>query len=154
MTGLITHSNWDSDTDAPDFVEVLSQSSTPSSMGTTRSIVISVVFIMCSFANCNANRKELRMKDLNHDLQLAHSIQLNKIDPSRVVQLYWQPRVFLYRGFLSDEECDNLISLAKGMKNNQGIHGGTKRLLLGLDVPANIEKKKKSILFSSVVLMP
>ncbi|WCJ20861.1 2-oxoglutarate (2OG) and Fe(II)-dependent oxygenase superfamily protein [Euphorbia peplus] len=34
-------------------------------------------------------------------------------DPSRVIQLSWRPRAFLYKGFLSDEECDHLIVLAK-----------------------------------------
>ncbi|XP_010932926.1 probable prolyl 4-hydroxylase 7 [Elaeis guineensis] len=34
-------------------------------------------------------------------------------DPTRVTQLSWHPRAFLYKGFLSDEECDHLISLAR-----------------------------------------
>ncbi|KAH9739878.1 putative prolyl 4-hydroxylase 7 [Citrus sinensis] len=34
-------------------------------------------------------------------------------DPSRVTQLSWNPRAFIYKGFLSDEECDHLIDLAK-----------------------------------------
>ncbi|XP_050225966.1 probable prolyl 4-hydroxylase 7 [Mercurialis annua] len=34
-------------------------------------------------------------------------------DPSRVTQLSWTPRAFLYKGFLSDEECDHLIDLAR-----------------------------------------
>lgn len=36
-----------------------------------------------------------------------------RFDPSRVVQLSWHPRAFLYNGFLSDEECEHLISLAQ-----------------------------------------
>ncbi|OWM71607.1 hypothetical protein CDL15_Pgr005794 [Punica granatum] len=35
-------------------------------------------------------------------------------DPTRVTQLSWNPRAFLYRGFMSHEECDHLIKLAKG----------------------------------------
>ncbi|KAK9107853.1 hypothetical protein Syun_023864 [Stephania yunnanensis] len=35
-------------------------------------------------------------------------------DPTRVTQLSWQPRAFLYKGFLSDEECDHLVELARG----------------------------------------
>ncbi|XP_038686039.1 probable prolyl 4-hydroxylase 12 isoform X2 [Tripterygium wilfordii] len=64
------------------------------------------------------SRKELRDKESNHDpvIQLGLSIRNNRVDPSRVVQLSWQPRVFLYEGFLSDEECDHLISLARGSK--------------------------------------
>ncbi|XP_010554021.1 PREDICTED: probable prolyl 4-hydroxylase 7 [Tarenaya hassleriana] len=34
-------------------------------------------------------------------------------DPTRVTQLSWRPRAFLYKGFLSDEECDHLVTLAK-----------------------------------------
>ncbi|CAN6911095.1 unnamed protein product [Brassica oleracea] len=36
------------------------------------------------------------------------------IDPTRVTQLSWTPRVFLYKGLLTDEECDHFINLAKG----------------------------------------
>ncbi|KAG6529084.1 hypothetical protein ZIOFF_011278 [Zingiber officinale] len=35
------------------------------------------------------------------------------IDPSRVIQLSWRPRAFLYKGFLSYEECEHLVALAK-----------------------------------------
>ncbi|XP_073009523.1 probable prolyl 4-hydroxylase 6 [Typha latifolia] len=35
------------------------------------------------------------------------------LNPARVTQLSWRPRAFLYKGFLSDEECDHLILLAK-----------------------------------------
>ncbi|XP_039139152.1 probable prolyl 4-hydroxylase 6 [Dioscorea cayenensis subsp. rotundata] len=34
-------------------------------------------------------------------------------DPTRVIQLSWIPRAFLYKRFLSNEECDHLIALAK-----------------------------------------
>lgn len=34
-------------------------------------------------------------------------------DPSRVMQISWRPRIFLYKGFLSDEECDHIIMLAR-----------------------------------------
>ncbi|CAL9106363.1 unnamed protein product [Musa textilis] len=34
-------------------------------------------------------------------------------DPSRVTQLFWRPRIFLYKGFLSDEERDHIIKLAR-----------------------------------------
>uniref|UniRef100_A0A0D3FQC2 procollagen-proline 4-dioxygenase n=2 Tax=Oryza TaxID=4527 RepID=A0A0D3FQC2_9ORYZ len=35
-------------------------------------------------------------------------------DPARVTQLSWRPRAFLYSGFLSHDECDHLVNLAKG----------------------------------------
>lgn len=36
------------------------------------------------------------------------------LDPTRVTQISWRPRAFIYRGFLTDKECDHLITLAKG----------------------------------------
>ncbi|GAB2266374.1 Probable prolyl 4-hydroxylase 4 [Dionaea muscipula] len=35
------------------------------------------------------------------------------INPSKVRQISWRPRAFVYEGFLTDEECDHLIALAK-----------------------------------------
>lgn len=35
------------------------------------------------------------------------------VDPTKVVQLSWKPRAFLYRGFLSVEECEHLKKLAR-----------------------------------------
>ncbi|XXG48451.1 hypothetical protein AAC387_Pa02g2898 [Persea americana] len=37
----------------------------------------------------------------------------SSFDPTRVTQLSWHPRAFSYTGFLSDDECDHLINLAK-----------------------------------------
>ncbi|KAL0925901.1 hypothetical protein M5K25_004276 [Dendrobium thyrsiflorum] len=34
-------------------------------------------------------------------------------DPTKVVQLSWKPRAFLYKGFLSEEECEHMIVLAR-----------------------------------------
>ncbi|XP_057865540.2 probable prolyl 4-hydroxylase 7 [Cryptomeria japonica] len=34
-------------------------------------------------------------------------------DPARVTQLSWHPRAFLYKNFLTDEECDHLIALSR-----------------------------------------
>ncbi|XP_039009892.1 probable prolyl 4-hydroxylase 7 [Hibiscus syriacus] len=34
-------------------------------------------------------------------------------DPTHVTQLSWHPRAFIYQGFLTSEECDHLITLAK-----------------------------------------
>ncbi|XP_010272176.2 PREDICTED: probable prolyl 4-hydroxylase 7 [Nelumbo nucifera] len=35
-------------------------------------------------------------------------------DKKRVIQLSWRPRAFIYKNFLSEEECDHLISMARG----------------------------------------
>uniref|UniRef100_A0A1J3D9S5 procollagen-proline 4-dioxygenase n=2 Tax=Noccaea caerulescens TaxID=107243 RepID=A0A1J3D9S5_NOCCA len=61
------------------------------------------------------SRKELRDKENmgKSDTQSSYVTGSNFVDPRRVLQLSWQPRVFLYRGFLSEEECNHLISLGK-----------------------------------------
>ncbi|KAG8387445.1 hypothetical protein BUALT_Bualt02G0022100 [Buddleja alternifolia] len=38
------------------------------------------------------------------------------LDPTRVTQNSWSPRAFLYRGFLTDKECDHLITLLRQEK--------------------------------------
>lgn len=42
-----------------------------------------------------------------------HSTSSSIINPSKVKQISWKPRAFVYKGFLTDEECNHLISLAK-----------------------------------------
>ncbi|RVX21661.1 putative prolyl 4-hydroxylase 4 [Vitis vinifera] len=37
----------------------------------------------------------------------------SKVSAAKVRQISWKPRAFVYEGFLSEEECDHLISLAK-----------------------------------------
>ncbi|XP_006284095.2 probable prolyl 4-hydroxylase 12 isoform X1 [Capsella rubella] len=61
------------------------------------------------------SRKELRDKEDmgKSDTEASYVLGSKFVDPRRVLQLSWQPRVFLYRGFLSEEECDHLISLRK-----------------------------------------
>ncbi|XP_043687073.1 probable prolyl 4-hydroxylase 7 [Telopea speciosissima] len=46
-------------------------------------------------------------------LQLKTSAPFAGFDPTRVTQLSWHPRAFLYEGFLLEEECDHLINLAR-----------------------------------------
>ncbi|KDP45441.1 hypothetical protein JCGZ_09690 [Jatropha curcas] len=46
-------------------------------------------------------------------LRLKKGVFSNAFDPSRVTQLSWRPRAFVYKGFLSHDECDHLINLAK-----------------------------------------
>ncbi|XP_071940336.1 prolyl 4-hydroxylase 2-like isoform X2 [Coffea arabica] len=44
---------------------------------------------------------------------VATSWSSSIINPSKVKQISWKPRAFVYKGFLTDEECNHLISLAK-----------------------------------------
>ncbi|CAK9185042.1 unnamed protein product [Ilex paraguariensis] len=99
----------------------------------------------CSFSSVYAdnNRKELRTKEVKQAfvIQLGHKVQSHRIDPSRVVQLSWRPRVFLYRGFLSDEECDHLISLVHGKKENSVAGGDDSAKVDKNEITARIEER-------------
>ncbi|XVF09896.1 hypothetical protein REPUB_Repub07fG0136500 [Reevesia pubescens] len=94
-----------------------------------------------------SSRKELRDKEVDQEsvIQLRHSVQSNAIDPSRVMQLLWRPRVFHYSGFLSNEECDHLISLGHGAKegplgiNDNRVNVGTNRQLTSSETLLNTE---------------
>ncbi|XP_059670251.1 probable prolyl 4-hydroxylase 7 isoform X2 [Cornus florida] len=46
-------------------------------------------------------------------LRLTTGASSAPFDPTRVTQISWHPRAFIYRGFLTHEECDHLINLAK-----------------------------------------
>ncbi|WMV15157.1 hypothetical protein MTR67_008542 [Solanum verrucosum] len=46
-------------------------------------------------------------------LKLVTGGSSSTIDPTRVKQISWRPRAFVYRNFLTDEECDHLVTLAK-----------------------------------------
>ncbi|XP_043704602.1 probable prolyl 4-hydroxylase 7 [Telopea speciosissima] len=46
-------------------------------------------------------------------LQLKKAATFAGFNPRRVTQLSWNPRAFLSEGFLSEEECDHLINLAR-----------------------------------------
>ncbi|CAA6669048.1 unnamed protein product [Spirodela intermedia] len=41
------------------------------------------------------------------------SVSASVINAARVKQISWKPRAFVYEGFLTDEECDHLVSLAR-----------------------------------------
>ncbi|XP_051122750.1 probable prolyl 4-hydroxylase 12 isoform X2 [Andrographis paniculata] len=86
--------------------------------------VLHIILLAITFrVSCSENNlKELRTKETNQDkiIQLGHSVKYKRADPSKVVQLSWQPRVFLYRDFLSNEECDYLISQVHAKKSHTG----------------------------------
>lgn len=83
------------------------------------------------------SRKELRNKQDTALQMLEHSIHYsNRIIPSRVVQISWQPRVFVYRGFLSEKECDYLISMAYAVKEKSS---GNDAILDGVETSLDME---------------
>ncbi|XP_072965534.1 probable prolyl 4-hydroxylase 7 isoform X2 [Typha angustifolia] len=65
---------------------------------------------------CSSRMIELRTRGakLGSPLNVNSSNLSSRFNPSKAKQLSWRPRVFLYEGFLSDEECDHLIALTDG----------------------------------------
>lgn len=93
---------------------------------------IFLIILLSSISWCplaaEASRKELRTKGVQRQQisQIDLPGQLGVIDPTRVAQVAWQPRVFMYRSFLSDEECDHLISWVQGKKSDSVVDDSLK----------------------------
>ncbi|KAF6148992.1 hypothetical protein GIB67_009611 [Kingdonia uniflora] len=109
-------------------------------MASPLSITLMLWLLLWSHSICYAQsyRKELRMKnEVNRHsiIQLGSYTQSTRIDPSQVTRLSWHPRVFMYRGFLSDEECDHLISLAHGEKDKLVKDNGSRKIQNTNSVP-------------------
>ncbi|CAH9059364.1 unnamed protein product [Cuscuta epithymum] len=90
------------------------------------------------------SRKELRIKQViqDKDVKLGQRMKSTLPDPTQVVQLSWQPRVFLYRGFLSEEECDHLMDLVHAKHNSSAENGASDYSNVEKDeIVAGIEEK-------------
>lgn len=89
-------------------------------MAALPTILLAAFLLPLSSCFAESSRKELRDKGVDRDMAIAmgNSFIFNRLDPSRVIQLSWQPRLFLYRGFMTDEECDHLKSLVHGTNKN------------------------------------
>uniref|UniRef100_A0A0D3DG45 C2H2-type domain-containing protein n=2 Tax=Brassica oleracea var. oleracea TaxID=109376 RepID=A0A0D3DG45_BRAOL len=82
-----------------------------------------ILIVISSSPFCSGgSRKELRDKDNIGEsyTQSNYVVGSKSVDPRRVLQLSWQPRVFLYRGFLSEEECDHLAKETSEVKSGDG----------------------------------
>ncbi|KAI8541595.1 hypothetical protein RHMOL_Rhmol08G0073800 [Rhododendron molle] len=78
-------------------------------------LLLSVCFLLSLLPDL-AHSSALRFPDWLGDKNtrgLTTGISSVVVDPSRVTQISWRPRAFIYRGFLTYEECDHLIRLAK-----------------------------------------
>ncbi|GER27018.1 2-oxoglutarate (2OG) and Fe(II)-dependent oxygenase superfamily protein [Striga asiatica] len=86
--------------------------------------------------------KELRTKETNQDghIRLGYQIQRKSLDPSRVARLSWQPRVFLYRDFLSEEECDHLVSWVDGKRSYSASGVDSQKFGISMDIDDEITK--------------
>lgn len=110
-----------------------------------------ILIVISSSPFCSGgSRKELRDKDNIGEsyIQSSYVVGSKSVDPRRVLQLSWQPRVFLYRGFLSEEECDHLAKETSEVKSGDGDGDGKTQLSSSdhvLDVPdpivARIEER-------------
>lgn len=80
-------------------------------------------------------RKELRIKQVIQDrnMKLDRVEKSNAVDPSRVIQLSWRPRAFLYKNFLTEEECDHLMALVHSKNSNSAGSSGAEKLASNLD---------------------
>ncbi|XP_073296151.1 probable prolyl 4-hydroxylase 7 isoform X1 [Primulina huaijiensis] len=65
-----------------------------------------LLFSVCFLVHSSHGSKESVLK-------LVTGASSSPLDPTRVTQISWSPRAFVYRGFLTDKECDHLILLAK-----------------------------------------
>ncbi|KAI4351552.1 hypothetical protein L6164_005909 [Bauhinia variegata] len=86
-------------------------------MDSWRFLAVSLCFL-CFLPDHSVS--SIRLPGLGEDTSTYGSVlRLKKggssvgVDPTRVTQLSWSPRAFIYKKFLSDEECDHLINLAK-----------------------------------------
>ncbi|KAE9612676.1 hypothetical protein Lal_00005806 [Lupinus albus] len=84
-------------------------------MGSRHFLLISLCFLCFLDLSVSSIRLPTTSDDEHKTTTAGSVLRLNKVkfDPTRVTQLSWEPRAFLYKGFLSEEECDHLIVLAK-----------------------------------------
>ncbi|KAF3685430.1 Prolyl 4-hydroxylase 2 [Capsicum annuum] len=78
------------------------------------------------------------------------------INPSKVKQISWKPRAFVYEGFLTDEECNHLVSLAKKELKRSAVadneSGESKLSEVRTSSGMFISKAKFSCVFTPLVL--
>ncbi|KAJ3701240.1 hypothetical protein LUZ61_004945 [Rhynchospora tenuis] len=67
-------------------------------------------FLPFSFSKLIESR--FKVSNAERLILLRERTQPVRFNPSKSKQISWNPRVSLYEGFLSDDECDHLISLA------------------------------------------
>ncbi|XP_009335795.2 probable prolyl 4-hydroxylase 7 [Pyrus x bretschneideri] len=76
------------------------------------------LFFLCIFPHLAHSRTRIpvlleQKKTEGSVIRLRRGASSATFDPTRVSQLSWRPRAFLHKGFLSEEECDHLIEIAK-----------------------------------------
>lgn len=82
-----------------------------------RHFLLHFISFLFLFADLSVSSIRLHSSDATKNTH-GSLLRLNRggssvFDPTRVIQLSWQPRAFIYKKFLTDEECEHLITLAK-----------------------------------------
>ncbi|KAL3683890.1 hypothetical protein R1sor_001912 [Riccia sorocarpa] len=68
------------------------------------------VLLLCGISNAGSIDSLPGWMGETHDVKALRPIIT---EPPRVISLSWQPRAFVYKNFLTNEECDHLIKLAR-----------------------------------------
>uniref|UniRef100_A0A7N0RHV7 procollagen-proline 4-dioxygenase n=2 Tax=Kalanchoe fedtschenkoi TaxID=63787 RepID=A0A7N0RHV7_KALFE len=124
----------------------------PSILGLSLLFLLPVSYSILASSSSEISRKELRSKEEQKvftQLGTRPNSKSNRVDPSRVIQLSRQPRVFMYRGFLPNEECDYLMSLARTKTGDKTSKNTRNQPITSLesspdtqdDIAASIEKR-------------
>ncbi|CAM6126764.1 unnamed protein product [Calypogeia fissa] len=74
-----------------------------------RAFAVPALLLLCLIWTTSADELEW----LEDEIRSVTDSQPVTVDPTKVITLSWHPRVFLYKHFLTDEECDHVINLAK-----------------------------------------
>ncbi|CAA7395330.1 unnamed protein product [Spirodela intermedia] len=74
-----------------------------------------LLFLLLSASSPLLSHSEIQLggEEQEHFVFLDRNSSIDGFDPTRITQLSWRPRAFLYEGFLSHEECDHIIEIAK-----------------------------------------
>lgn len=75
-----------------------------------RVLLLCFIFFFPNFSIQSSNIRKIRESVIRLPNGDSYG---HPFDPTRVTQISWHPRAFLYRNFLTDAECDHFIQLAK-----------------------------------------
>ncbi|KAE9617999.1 putative procollagen-proline 4-dioxygenase [Lupinus albus] len=81
-------------------------------MGCWHFLTLSLCFFLCLLSHIIYVSSLRLPKKLYDNHNIIHGPKV-RFDPTLVTQVSWHPRAFLYKGFLSEKECNHLINKAK-----------------------------------------
>ncbi|CAA6659042.1 unnamed protein product [Spirodela intermedia] len=103
---------------------------------------------------------QLGGEEQEHFVFLDRNSSTDGFDPTRITQLSWRPRAFLYEGFLSHEECDHIIEIVPGKEQVGEVNGSRRRHRKAVmsDVRTSsgmfLEKNRWAQIFLPIFLLP